>query len=51
MPYKVKHVKGSKKPWKILRYKNGKWEQIGESETEADARASIRARLAAKYGK
>jgi len=42
MPYSIKYVKGSKRPYKIVKSDTGK--VVGSSKTRADAKASIRAR-------
>ena len=42
MPYKITHVKGDKRPYKIINKDKNK--VVGTSKTLADAKASIRAR-------
>lgn len=50
MPYKIYVSQNQKdpRPFKIRNTETG--ETVGSSETEADAEASIRARLAGKHG-
>jgi hypothetical protein len=48
MPYTIKYVKGSKKPWKIINKKTGK--EVGSSTSKQNAEASVHARLAGEHG-
>jgi hypothetical protein len=47
MPYKIKEVKGDKRPFKIVNTDKNK--VVGSSKTRKDAEASIRARHAGKH--
>ena len=47
MPYKIEERKGPK-PFKIIRKTDGK--VVGSSSSRADAKASVRARLAGEHG-
>lgn len=42
MPYEIRYVKGSKRPWKVVKLSTGK--TVGSSSSEAMAKAAIRAR-------
>lgn len=44
MPYSVKKIGNSEKPWKIIKKDTGK--VVGSSKSKAEAKASIRARYA-----
>lgn len=46
MPYKIKYVKGAKRPWKIVNKDRN--EVVGSSTSKASAEASIRARMGAE---
>ena len=47
MPWKVR--KGGKRGWQILKESaGGKWKVVGNSDTKADAQASVRARYASE---
>jgi hypothetical protein len=43
MPYKIKHVKGDSRPYKIVNKETNK--VVGTSKTKAKAEASVRARM------
>ena len=47
MPYQIEKRKGPK-PWKIIRKTDGK--VVGSSSSQADAKSSVRARLAGEHG-
>ena len=47
LPYRIEKRKGPK-PYKIIRKTDGK--VVGSSVSKADAKASIRARMAGEYG-
>ena len=49
MPYEIKFVKGTGKPWKIIKKTTG--QEVGSSATKADAESSVRARYAAENKK
>ena len=48
MPLTVRYVKGSKKPYKIVKKTTGK--VVGSSENKKMAKASVRARYASESG-
>lgn len=48
MPYSIKFVKGTKRPWKIVKRDTGK--VVGSSTTQEMATSSMRARYGAEEG-
>lgn len=48
MPYQVRKVSDSERPYKIVRRDSGK--QVGSSKSAKNAAASIRARMAGAHG-